>query len=395
MMCRHSVVTTVLSPLLVLFLITAPVIYADDEFDTCSAEEACESEVRVPKCPPTVGTKKLYEDDSSVVWDFVLPAGERLPPHEHMYDYRFTVIEGSRLAATSAETGEELFQFDAPTGATMAFVRKGELMHDTSGAIPAFDSTHGVKNVGNTTYREIIFETKPCETGLGDGRSAQRYDSERVRRVQLYEFQEEKQSGAVQILLNHAKILESRAGGRATSLFGSCANAAVEKKLAKEKTHAMVTDFESVIQMRETMEDSQVVSDLSAIPSIVFDFHPNLVKLAKRNGAGSLKHVVFIKFKTESPVGDLIAGYIDLPNHIDQMKGFEWGPFANGFNTNGPGSDIEAETRGGFEYVFITTFDTATDRDAYLVHNAHEKYVKQLVPNVEDFMVMDFVAFAN
>jgi len=43
----------------------------------------------------------------------------------------------------------------------------------------------------------------------------------------------------------------------------------------------------------------------------------------------------------------------------------------------------------GFQYGFVTTFNSEADRTAYLVHEAHGEYVNELVPNLEDFMVFD------
>jgi len=158
-------------------------------------------------------------------------------------------------------------------------------------------------------------------------------------------------------------------------------------------THIMLADFKDPQNLKQTLDSPEIVADLVAIPSLVFDFHPNVVKTAEKNGVGSLKHTVFIKFKTEAPVGALVAGYIGLTDKIEEMKGFEWGPFANDMNRNGVADKQEVELTNGFEYVFITTFYSVKDRDAYLVHEAHDAYLQQLVPHMADFSVMDFVAY--
>jgi hypothetical protein len=50
-----------------------------------------------------VGTRKLFENDRVIVWDFVLEAGEKTTVHTHTHDYVFCVLE--------AGGGEELFGF--------------------------------------------------------------------------------------------------------------------------------------------------------------------------------------------------------------------------------------------------------------------------------------------
>jgi hypothetical protein len=134
------------------------------------------------------------------VWDLTIEPGDRLPPHEHMYDYEFEVcsprywtkkpelyfllggcakhvhpsfrthhplcyaikvLEGSMLAVYSGQDGKHMFSFEPKAGDTMRFERKGTQMHDLTGAIPPFDAIHGVKNIGQAVYREILTETKP------------------------------------------------------------------------------------------------------------------------------------------------------------------------------------------------------------------------------------------
>ena len=79
------------------------------------AEEECSGAV-IPNAPPAVGSKKLHEDDRSVVWDLRIPAGVRMAPHEHMYDYSYHVISGSTLAVFSGEDGSHMFSFDPAEG---------------------------------------------------------------------------------------------------------------------------------------------------------------------------------------------------------------------------------------------------------------------------------------
>jgi beta-alanine degradation protein BauB len=44
-----------------------------------------------------VGTKKLFEDERIILWEFALEPGERTACHTHDKDYLFYVLEGSTL----------------------------------------------------------------------------------------------------------------------------------------------------------------------------------------------------------------------------------------------------------------------------------------------------------
>jgi len=84
-------------------------------------------------------------------------------------------------------------------------------------------------NVGNTSYHEMLFETKPCASAgsansAGDS-NAMRYEKAAIRRVQLYQFAEDKQSGAVNVLRLNGQKIKKASGGSAEILVGSCTNA--------------------------------------------------------------------------------------------------------------------------------------------------------------------------
>lgn len=98
--------------------------------------------------------------------------------------------------------------------------------------------------------------------------------------------------------------------------------------------------------------------------------------------AETVKHIVLLKFKDDvSPqqVDDLIKGFQALPASINCIKGFEWG------------TDVSVENRHqGFTHVFILTFDSPQERDAYLVHPAHEAYATEVLKAAEKALVVDF-----
>ena len=106
-----------------------------------------------------VGTKKIFENESIIVWEFILEPGESTPIHEHKFDYLFYPINGAPLQVFS-ESGDSLGTFDATEGNTFAFkVEDGNLISvDGKGIkVPA---KHYAKNVGSKTYREILIEAK-------------------------------------------------------------------------------------------------------------------------------------------------------------------------------------------------------------------------------------------
>ena len=115
-----------------------------------------------------------------------------------------------------------------------------------------------------------------------------------------------------------------------------------------------------------------------------FDLRPIVVLLAVSAADGSaapMLRLVLVKFVTHAPVGELVAGYAALSSAIPQVKSSEWGPIAN----DGPRAH-------GFEFIFITTFETAEDRDTYLAHDARVAFAIKLYSYVEIFAVVDFVA---
>ena len=97
---------------------------------------------------------------------------------------------------------------------------------------------------------------------------------------------------------------------------------------------------------------------------------------------GPVKHVVLFMFKdgtSQEKIDELIAGYQALSAKIDAMKHFEWGP------------DISVEDlQQGFTHCFITTFENVAGRDAYIPHEAHQEYVKVLLPHLDNLLVVDF-----
>ncbi len=106
-----------------------------------------------------VGTRKVFEDENLIIWEFELEPGATTPCHTHRLDYVFYVLDGTRLEVFDAND-QPLGGFDALAGASFAFhCTKGELISsdDKGLRVPA---THSARNAGTTRYREILVEKK-------------------------------------------------------------------------------------------------------------------------------------------------------------------------------------------------------------------------------------------
>lgn len=111
-----------------------------------------------------IGTRKVYENDDVVLWEFFLEPGEKTQLHTHTRDIVFYVVDGSPLKVFDAE-GNEIASVPTVTGQVMAFRLNGEefVAEGVEGlSVPA---THMTQNVGDTTYREILVELKGPTTG--------------------------------------------------------------------------------------------------------------------------------------------------------------------------------------------------------------------------------------
>jgi hypothetical protein len=104
-----------------------------------------------------VGTRKLFENDRVIVWDFTLEPGDTTTVHTHTRDYVFCVLE--------AGGGEELFDANGTflgageikAGETHYVELQGtELVSD----FMRYPASHALRNSGKARYREILIELK-------------------------------------------------------------------------------------------------------------------------------------------------------------------------------------------------------------------------------------------
>lgn len=96
----------------------------------------------------------------------------------------------------------------------------------------------------------------------------------------------------------------------------------------------------------------------------------------------SLRHVVLFAFKeqaSQEAVDAVVAGFGRLPAEIPGIKAYEWGTNVSPEGLN-----------QGFTHCFTLTFASDADRDAYLVHPAHQRFVETLGSCLERSLVLDY-----
>lgn len=103
-----------------------------------------------------------------------------------------------------------------------------------------------------------------------------------------------------------------------------------------------------------------------------------------KKGRGRLLHVVSFKFKETAGaegVRKVEEAFAALPGKIPQIATYEAG-------TNVSPEKLDK----GFTHAFVLTFQSAKDRDEYLVHPDHQAFGKLIGPYIADVFVIDFWA---
>lgn len=96
-----------------------------------------------------------------------------------------------------------------------------------------------------------------------------------------------------------------------------------------------------------------------------------------------LRHVVLFAFKPDAgdPVRRVEEAFAGLPAQIPLIRSFEWG------------TDVSVEnSQQGFTHCFLLGFGSEDDRDAYLVHPAHQAFVELAGPYFANVLVIDYWA---
>lgn len=95
-----------------------------------------------------------------------------------------------------------------------------------------------------------------------------------------------------------------------------------------------------------------------------------------------LRHVVILMFKpaaTKTQINQIEQDFSGLKAKIPQVADIEWG------------TNVSPENLAkGYTHCFLVTFKNSTNRDAYLVHPEHKKFVEKLLPLTEQVFVIDF-----
>lgn len=95
-----------------------------------------------------------------------------------------------------------------------------------------------------------------------------------------------------------------------------------------------------------------------------------------------LQHVVLFEFKSSAKPEDIKKienAFRALSSTIKEIKKFEWG-------TNNSPENLNQ----GFTHCFIVTFASEKDRDTYLPHPEHQKFVSLASPFFEKVLVVDY-----
>lgn len=102
------------------------------------------------------------------------------------------------------------------------------------------------------------------------------------------------------------------------------------------------------------------------------------------NTLTTLRHVVLFSFKPEAgadAVDGVVNGFAALPGAIPGIVSYEWGTNVSPEGLN-----------DGFTHCFTLTFASVEDRDAYLVHPAHQAFVGTLGSCLQRSLVLDYWA---
>ncbi len=106
-----------------------------------------------------VGTEKVFENDRVIVWHLDLEPGEDSGRHTHTLDYIVRVISGSTLEVFGPN-GESLDTVELEAGGALSFRVEGDQIVSDRPGYPAVPATHSARNVGETTFREVLIEFK-------------------------------------------------------------------------------------------------------------------------------------------------------------------------------------------------------------------------------------------
>lgn len=98
---------------------------------------------------------------------------------------------------------------------------------------------------------------------------------------------------------------------------------------------------------------------------------------------GPLRHVVLFRFKasaTQADINRVADAFQELARTVPGVAGFEGG------------ADISRENLAkGYSHAWLLSFAGSAERDAYLVHSEHQKFVEMALQFVDEALVVDFM----
>ena len=91
-----------------------------------------------------IGTDLIFEDDRVRIWQIVLEPGQEAATHTHHLDYTTVTISGSRTERINADGTVDISE--SKPGRTLRWYQSTR--------------THGLRNVGDTVFHNVIIEIK-------------------------------------------------------------------------------------------------------------------------------------------------------------------------------------------------------------------------------------------
>ena len=127
--------------------ITEPLLEGTCDSGTCSVDG-------------NIGNTVLFEDATTKIWNFTLGSGEMTSMHRHDCGYHFLATTSAELEVWG-ESGKRLMDINIKAGDILGFSIDGDSLVQTASENPVrIPRTHAAKNVGLTTFNEILFESK-------------------------------------------------------------------------------------------------------------------------------------------------------------------------------------------------------------------------------------------
>ena len=112
------------------------------------------------KVDGNVGSAVIFEDSTTKIWSFTLGPGEITSMHKHDCGYHFVALSSAELELYGND-GRRLMDFNIKEGDILGFSIENDMLIQTASNNPInIPRIHAAKNIGQTTFKEILFESK-------------------------------------------------------------------------------------------------------------------------------------------------------------------------------------------------------------------------------------------